>query len=154
MKIRMRVIWASGMSAILLLAGSFAGGQQKTVPTTLRQSSANTTPNDTVVQGTVISYTENSTTPPLGAHVVMQTSTGTVDVHLGNAALLKQSNISLKSGDSIRIAGRNVPSAQSTIFAARLLQKGSQSVVLRSLTGIPLKSAVRSAVPESQGGVR
>src|SRR5262249_11918829 len=61
--------------------------------------------NHTVVQATVVSFTANSAVAPLGAHVLVETSSGTVDVHLGKAALLKQANISLSPGDSVRIAG-------------------------------------------------
>jgi len=144
--------------AVHLLAASFAPAQQqKTAPATLRHTANNGTPNDTVLQGTVVSFTEHSAAAPLGAHVVVQTSSGTVDVHLGNAALLKQNNISLQPGDSVRIAGSSVPYGAGTVFAARMLQKGSQSVALRNPNGIPLKAA-RGVMPASgaltSGGVR
>jgi len=141
--------------AVLFLASSVASAQQKT-PSTLRQT-ANTVANDTVLEGTVVSYTANSNAPPLGAHVVVQTSSGSVDVHLGKAALLKQSNISLEPGDAVRIAGSSIIVANGTVFAARVLQKGNQSVTLRSNRGIPLGSIPRSvtgSAPQIQGSPR
>ena len=131
---------------------SLAIAQQKT-PTTLRRGGASTA-NDTVVQGTVVSFTANSAVAPLGAHVLVETSSGTVDVHLGKAALLKQANISLSPGDSVRIAGSSVAFGDGTIFAARILEKGVQSVTLRNGRGIPLGSLARSAARSSEGGVR
>src|ERR1700694_4488468 len=44
---------------------------------------------DTVLEGTVLKYTENSSIPPIGAHVTVQTSSGPVEVHLGDARFLK-----------------------------------------------------------------
>lgn len=115
--------------------------------------------NDTVVEGTVVSYTANSTAAPLGAHVVVQTSSGTIDVHLGKAAALNQNHISLAPGDTIRIAGFELPVGDKTIFAARVLQKGNQAVVLRNSRGIPLaegqsRAAARAAGVKSQGVVQ
>jgi len=156
----MRKICSTSLFAVFLLATPFlAGAQQKAVPATLRQSSNSVPTNETVLQGTVVSYTENSTGAPLGAHVVIQTSSGEVDVHLGNAAILKANNISLSAGDSVRITGSSTPYGEGTFFAARILQKGSQSAVLRNARGIPLRSAqtraaVRAAGIQAQGGPR
>jgi hypothetical protein len=91
------------------------------------------------LQGTVVSFTPNSTTPPIGAHVVVQTSTGaTVDVHLGSARFLTANHMTVTPGSSIRIIGESVPYAGGTVFLARLVQEGTQVVAVRSTTGMPL----------------
>ena len=91
------------------------------------------------VQGTVVKYTENSSTPPIGAHVSIQTSAAnTVDVFLGDARLLKQNNFSIAEGSNIRVIGETVPFGQGTIFVARLVQQGTQVVALRSTNGMPM----------------
>lgn len=112
------------------------------------------------VQGTVVSFAENSTTPPAGAHVVIQTSAGsTVDVLLGDARLLKQSNLAITKGSSIRVIGETVPFGQGTIFVARLVQQGTQVAALRSTNGMPYvfagnrgKASAQSST--QQGGPR
>jgi len=142
MKVTKSAVLVGRVLAILFLASSFASAQQKAT-STLRQPSP-AAANDTILVGTVVSYTADSAVPPIGARVVVQTSSGTVDVHLGKASLLKQSSISLKPGDAVRIAGSNVAFGDGTIFAARVLQKGAQSVTLRSPRGIPLGSVSRS----------
>jgi len=142
MNVTQSSVSAVRLLAVLFLASSLASAQQKT-PSTLRQPSP-AAANDTVLVGTVVSFTADSTAPPIGAHVVVQTSTGTVDVHLGKAAFLKQSNIALEPGDAVRIAGSSIAFGNGTIFAARVLQKGAQSVTLRSRHGIPLGSVPRS----------
>jgi hypothetical protein len=101
--------------------------------------------------GTVISYIESSSTPPLGAHVTIQTASGVVDVHLGNARLLTASHFSLASGDSVRILGENVPYANGTRFLARVIQKGNQALAVRSPRGFPLSPGGKLG-PRTQGG--
>jgi len=157
MKATKSAVLSAAVIAIFFLITSLAAAQEKT-SSTLRQPSA-AVANDTVIEGTVVSFTANSNVPPIGAHVVVQTTSGQVDVHLGNGALLKQSNISLAPGDAIRIAGSNVPFGNGTIFAARVLQKGAQSVTLRNARGIPLaegqsRAAVRETGARAQGVVQ
>lgn len=91
------------------------------------------------VQGTVVSFTENSSTPPIGAHVVLQTSAGSsLDVVLGDARLLQQNNFTIATGSSIRVIGETLPFGEGSIFVARLVQQGTQVVALRSTNGMPL----------------
>jgi hypothetical protein len=91
------------------------------------------------LQGTVVSYTANSTVPPIGAHVVVQTSAGTsVDVALGNGALLKANHMTIAPGNSIRIIGESMPYGNGTVFFARLVQEGTQIVEFRSTSGMPV----------------
>ena len=103
---------------------------------------------EVVVVGRVISFTENSQTPPLGPHVVVQTASGSLDIHLGNAHLLNANHFTLKSGDTVRVIGENVPFGSGMQFMARIIQKGNQAVLLRSTQGFPLRP-----VTKAQGGV-
>jgi hypothetical protein len=81
----------------------------------------------------------------MGAHVKLQTSSGAMDVHLGNAHLLTAGHLSLAAGDSVSITGENVPFGGGTIFAARVIQKGATSVTLRSRNGMPLVMTPRNS---------
>jgi hypothetical protein len=117
--------------------------------------------NDSSLQGTVLSYTENSSTPPLGTHVLLQTSAGNVEVHLGDARLLHQAKLSLAQGMSVRFVGQSQTVGNNTVFLARLVQVGSQVVAVRSNHGLPLtpgvtrgKAAGKSAAASQQGGAR
>jgi len=91
--------------------------------------------------GTVVKYNAASTTPPIGAHVLLQTSSGQVDVHLGNAKLLQASHFELNAGDNIRIVGENLSYGNGAFFAARIVQKGTQAVAVRNTKGFPLTAA-------------
>lgn len=128
-----------GCAAFLgaLLSAPYSGAQQKETPAAQANVSYDLG-RETVLQGTVITFTASSPLPPIGAHVTIQTASGPVDVHLGNASLLKRNDIFLAAGDSVRIVGENQPYSDGSFFAARILQKGSQSVTLRNSKGIPL----------------
>jgi hypothetical protein len=106
---------------------------------------------ETAVEGKVVQYTPASTVPPLGAHVTVQTGSGTIDVHLGNAQLLAANHLTLSSGDTVRIVGENVAYGNSTQFLARLVQKGNQVLAVRSTRGFPLSPSGKFG-PRTEGG--
>lgn len=88
--------------------------------------------------GSVTSFVADSRTGPLGAHVVVQTATGLVDVHVGTAKFLEQNHLTLTSGDTVRVVGESFTSGANTVFLARIVQKGTQAVAVRSPRGMPL----------------
>jgi hypothetical protein len=137
MKLKSKLFLGSAVLAAVLLSAPFSGAQQKQTPAAQANISYDLS-RETLLQGTVISFTPAATTPPIGAHVSIQTASGPVDVHLGNPGVLKASDIFLSAGDSVRIVGESLRYAGGTFFAARILQKGTQSVTLRNLRGIPL----------------
>lgn len=137
MRLKIQMFLGCAAFAAALSAAPFSGAQQKQLPVTQANISYDLS-RETVLQGTVVSFTVSSQVPPLGAHAIIQTASGPVDVHLGNASLLKRSDIFLAAGDSVRIVGENQAYADGSFFAVRVLQKGSQSVTLRNSKGIPL----------------
>ncbi len=160
MKLKIRTLFGISLFAAILLATSFVSGQQKDQTTPQRLSSYDLS-RETVLQGTVVSYTASSPTPPMGAHVTIQTASGAVDVHLGSAKFLEGNHFTLAAGDSVQVVGENLAFADGTVFAARVIQKGSQSLVIRSNRGIPLSRAGARALPAAeraklakQGGVQ
>lgn len=104
---------------------------------------------ESVLQGKVVSYSATSTSGPGGAHLKLQTSSGVVDVHLGNAHLISSRNVTLNTGDAVTVTGEEMPFGSTTVFAARVLQKGSTTITLRSKNGTTLL-----VTPRSEGGVQ
>jgi hypothetical protein len=149
---RIKTIGFLCAGALVLAAG--ASGQQK-ASVTAQNSRAYESSREVSLLGTVVEYRASSSTPPLGAHVTLQTSSGIVDVHLGNPQLLTASHFSLATGDAVRIVGENLSQAQGTQFVARIIQKGAQAIAVRSLQGIPLKpgNANGAQAQKQQGGV-
>lgn len=143
---------------IVMAAGMFAGvaaGQEKTIARANAGLKAYNVERETTLIGTVQAYTPGAQTAPLGAHVTLQTSGGVVDVHLGDARLLAASHFNIQSGDALRIIGENVAFGKGTQFVARIIQKGTQVLAVRSVRGIPLSyMAPRAGVQsKTQGGV-
>ncbi len=86
--------------------------------------------------GTVVKFESASSTLPMGAHLILQTSSGPIDVHLGNARVLQAGHLELNPGESVRIVGETLALGDSTYFAARIVQKGSQAVAVRNTRGL------------------
>jgi hypothetical protein len=139
--IRVRI--AGFFSALLLLLGNAVWAQQ--LGDRPRQAATRTLAYDatqeTVVEGTVLSYTAESATPPVGAHIVLQTAAGAIDVHLGAASFLQANHFALAKGDSVRVVGVSSATRQATVFLVRVIQKAGQSLVLRTANGAPLSLA-------------
>jgi len=140
MQMATRVRIASFFSVILLVLSNVVWAQQ--LADRPRQPAMRTLAYDatqeTVVEGTVLSYTAESATPPIGAHFLLQTAAGAIDVHLGAAGFLQANNFSLATGDSVKVVGVNSDTRQGAVFLVRVIQKGGQSLVLRTANGAPL----------------
>jgi hypothetical protein len=138
------------LASVVLLLSTMASAQQKaqTVP---QRSLSYDLSREVLVQGSVISYSETSSAAPFGPHVTLQTGSGVLDIHLGNARLLESNHFTLAAGDTIRVIGESAPYGSGTQFLARLIQKGNQSLVLRSPQGFPLRPATKSA--DQQGAL-
>jgi len=145
------------LTVLVLLAGMIPGataGQEKTIASADAGLAAYDATREVALTGMVHSFTSVSETVPLGAHVVLQTSSGLVDVHMGDARLLAASHFAIQRGDTLRIIGEKVAYASGTQFVARIVQRGTQVLAVRSVRGIPLSyMAARNGVQaKSRGG--
>jgi len=130
-------VLASGMLGAVL-SSDLLWGQQIQQIAEHRAGATYDVARESVISGKIVQYSSASTTPPLGAHISLQTGSGTIEVHAGNAKVIQASNISLQAGDSVSVTGETVTFGNSTVFVARVIQKGSQSVAVRSKNGVPL----------------
>ncbi len=69
---------------------------------------------------------------------MVQTSSGVVDVHVGSANYLKLNHLELAAGDNVRVIGELFSTGSDTVFLARIVQKGTTAVAVRSPKGMPL----------------
>jgi hypothetical protein len=134
MKLKIRLFLGSAVLASALLSVSFAGAQQQQAAVAQANATYDASRETTLV-GKVLSYTAESSVPPIGAHVIIQTAYGPVDVHIGSAKLLEQNHFTLAAGDSVRITGEVISIGQSSTFAARIIENGTQSVTVRNSKG-------------------
>ena len=147
-KVRMILGCALFGGSITLLISSSA---QERGPLVSPRLNVYDTTREVVLQGTVLSYTEDSPLPPIGAHATLQTSSGTVDVHLGPVSYLRSNHFSLSAGDSIRFVGVSIPTNQGSVFLARIAQKGNQSIAIRSLRGFLRPTGPARTLPQARG---
>jgi len=147
MKISIRLLQFS-----FVIAGSLAlcvsAGAQQAKTSDLASLQAYSVSREGSLVGTVVKYDPASSTSPQGAHLLIQTASGQVDVHLGNAKLLEINHLQLNPGDNVRIVGEPLALGEGTYFAARIVQKGTQAVAVRNTKGWPLTPA--SALTEAQ----
>ena len=147
---RTRSTWAlSLVAAGLLVTAAFDQAPNTVAP---QSPAAYDLQREGSVLGTVVRFNSDVDTPPHGAHVVLQTSSGTLDVHLGNARFLEANHFTIQSGDTLRIIGENVTFGKSTQFVARVVQNGTQALLVRSVQGMPLSHTVPKGSNNKQGG--
>jgi hypothetical protein len=144
----------------LILAGAlalcFSAAAQQTAPSNAQLLQSYDLRREVSLSGTVIKYETASSVPPMGAHLLLQTSSGQVDVHLGNAKVLQANHFELNAGDSVRIIGEDLALGNGIIFAARIVQKGTQAVAVRNTKGFLTSPAATMSPAQIQAlrGVR
>jgi hypothetical protein len=163
MRAGMAVFASAGLFAGALLFASVANAQRTAESTAAAQAKAilaggnhslYDASKEVSLQGTVAKFTENSIDLPRGAHVLVQTSSGQIDVHLGDPRLLKLNNMTISQGASIRIIGEPVTTNHGTFFLARLVQQGAQVIAVRTTQGFPVWPSAPKSASTSQGGAR
>jgi len=127
--------WIIAASAIGLCGG--ARGQQPAAAPVARIGEYDAKRESETV-GTVVAFDANSKTPPFGARATVQTSSGVIEVHLGDARLLAANHFSIETGDTLRIVGETLTTGNSSLFVARIVQKGTQALAVRTVRGIPI----------------
>ena len=154
MNIRVRIlIGFMALSVPALLPVTSAAQTPQAQPRSTQASAhaaAYETTKEVIVVGTVVSYSENGTSRPNGAHVVVQTPTGKVDVHLGPSSYLRANNFTLAAGDAVRFVGAMSSTETGAVLLARIAQKGSQALAIRSTQGFLLAGGAARTLPEAQ----
>jgi hypothetical protein len=139
---------AGSLAVLFLVAATFCGSALGQIP---QAAARNNGPGgydvarESVISGKVLEYSAAGKNGPRDAHVVVQTGSGTVDAHLGNARMLKANHLTLEAGDSVSITGETVAYGDGTVFVARVIRKGGQSIAVRARSGMPLLPTARSA---------
>jgi hypothetical protein len=89
---------------------------------------------------------EAKTMPPSGGrgmggvHLVLDTPSGGVEVHVGPAWFVSSKNVTFTNGDTLTVVGSQVTMAGRKVVIAREVRKGEQVLTLRDTSGVPLWS--------------
>lgn len=127
--------WMTAAAAMALSAG--VQGQQPAAAPVTRQGEYDVKRESEIV-GTVVAFDANSKTAPFGARATVQTGSGLMEVHLGNARLLTANHFSIETGDTLRIVGETLAAGNANLFVARIVQKGTQALAVRTTRGFPI----------------
>lgn len=127
--------WKIGAALLTLCGGTF--GQQPAVAPASRAGEYDVRRESEVV-GTVVAYAASSKAAPFGARATVQTGSGLVEVHLGDARLLAANHFSIQTGDTLRIVGETLTAGNTGLFVARIVQKGTQALAVRTARGFPV----------------
>jgi hypothetical protein len=99
------------------------------------------------VQGTIQQIEMLGPGGPLGTHVLIQTSQGVVDAHLGYRKATTAENLGLSVGQEIEITGMMANIGSNSVLLARLLTTPTHIFILRSEHGIPVRMLPRNGPP-------
>ena len=133
--------------AALLVAGVMSAAWAQ--PPAGRRSPMYDPKTETTITGTVESV--ETVSPPAGqgrrslggTHLVLQTGTESIEVHLGPTAYLSEHKISVAKGDTVEILGSRVTIDGEAVLLARQIKKGEDTWTLRDPAGRPLWSGGR-----------
>ena len=128
-------MWIFAALAMALCGG--ARGQQQAAVPAARVGEYDVKRESDVV-GTVVAYTANSKTAPFGARATVQTSSGVMEVHLGDARVLAANHFSIETGDILRIVGETLTTGNTSLYVAQIVQKGTQALAVRTARGFPI----------------
>jgi hypothetical protein len=92
----------------------------------------------------------------MGAHLMVSTTKGTVDAHIGNFVIAGRNPTSFVSGESIKLTGIMTTFNRQNLFLVRTLQMGDRTITIRSEHGflVAPASAARFTGNSSTGAAR
>jgi len=76
--------------------------------------------------------------PGAGAHLLLRTQEGLVEVHLADAGFLRKHGYKFVKGDLVEVLGAKLIYDGGTSLLAREVRRGDQRIVLRDARGTPL----------------
>ena len=142
---------ALGILALLLIVAQVqaqTAGRAKT-PRPARYDAAR----EVTIEGSVASLVTKPTRGMLaGAHVILSTSTGTVDAHLGNYALVGQNALTLTSGEHVRFVGLMTTVHGNPVFLVRTAQTANGVHVVRNTHGFLIQPGAASLQERRDAG--
>ncbi len=157
MKRRIISLWAL-LPAAIILCVPIAHAQSSTVVAKFSGPLAYDASKETTLRGTVSSVLAKPAAKSgmiFGAHLMLTTSSGTVDASLGRFALKGKGALSVQPGASVAITGVMKTINNKQVFLARTVSVGQQVYTIRNQHGIALSAAARQHLnqPAQQKGV-
>jgi hypothetical protein len=146
-------LWAL-LPAAFILCMSVAHAQSSAVVAKTPGPLAYNVSNETTLKGTVSSVLAKPSAHSgmiLGAHLLVTTSSGTVDASLGRFALKGKGALSVAPGASVAITGVMKTINSKQVFLARTVSVGEQVYTIRNQRGIALSAEARQHLNQQKG---
>jgi len=106
-------------------------------------------PHEVVLEGQISQIALNPKGMPyLGTYLFLNTPNGTIPVHLG---LFRPAADQLTASDFVLVVGVLTSVNGKSVFLARTVKRGNETLILRSKSGIVLRT---NKAPDSRGGSR
>jgi hypothetical protein len=123
-------------AVLAMAAPMFASSAQQTLITATNKSfrPAYDASREVTVTGNVHGITVHSKAPS-GAHLLITTSQGLIDAHLGRFALRGSQPLSLRTGEQVSVVGVMAWVDDSQILLARTISTGTKTFVIRDQHG-------------------
>jgi molybdopterin biosynthesis enzyme len=123
------------VAVLALCAGGALAGKKTPVASDTPRYDASS---EYVVKGTVTEVkTHTSVSGYDDTHVMMSTSVGEMEVHVGPTSYLTKHGFQLQPGDQIVLTCSKVSYEGTPVLVAREIERGKQSLTLRNTSGQP-----------------
>ncbi|MGH9747916.1 MAG: hypothetical protein ACRD59_17615 [Candidatus Acidiferrales bacterium] len=133
--------------AILILP--YSANAQTAVTSNSLSSPAYDLNKEIKIQGTIEKIQSSANGGPAGAHLLVSTAQGMIDVHLGASAAVSAKNLGLTTGENIDVTGMMATMGGNSVMLARILTTSNHIYMLRNEHGAPVRSLMPRAAAAS-----
>jgi hypothetical protein len=99
------------------------------------------------IAGTIQKIDGFGTSGPIGTHILLETSAGVVDAHLGFGAASSPKYLGIAPGQNVTVTGMMETIGTTNVLMARILTTPRQIFVLRNEHGVPVRAVPRGSMP-------
>jgi hypothetical protein len=144
----------------VLATASFASPlpvKQKPVPKRVVVAQRYDVRKEVTLEGTIQSIVKKPTPGMmLGAHLIVSTSKGTIDAHIGNHVLGGAHALSLNVGQHVKIVGVQTTVHNKQVFLTRTIETGNRIVQVRTERGFLVIPGAKGKIAQTSanGGAR
>jgi hypothetical protein len=150
-----KVLLGLGLAIILF---PFNASAQSAVSATGLSSPTYDVTKEINVDGTIDKIETSTSGGPIGTHLLVISSEGVVDVHLGASTAVSAKNLGLAVGQAIHVTGMMASFNGNPVMLARILTTSNHIYMLRNEHGAPVRSlmpraAAASSASSQKGGL-
>jgi hypothetical protein len=147
-----------GLGLLTLLAFSAvaasASSDHATAPKRRVLASRYDASKEVTIEGTVQSVVKKPTRGMLmGEHLMLSTSKGTVDAHVGDFILKGPNAVSFSNGQAIKVVGAMSTIDKHEVFLVRTVELGSRTIQVRSPKGFLIVPGTKGRILQTQAKV-